>query len=66
MIMLLWRNDRTFYQIVHTQASFHVLTRISHMDEWVIHGEIETLAYIRDKTHEIYILSGLKFPWLLV
>ena len=43
----LWRNDGTLYQTVHTQAGFHDLARVSHMDDSMTHGKLKILAYVR-------------------
>jgi len=66
MVKLLWRNDSTLYQTVHTQAGFHVLALISHMDDWVAHGKLDILAYVRVKAHDIHILNSLDFLHFVV
>jgi len=43
-----------------------VLARVSHMDDWMAHGELEILAYIRVKDHYIHVLDSLAFPRLMV
>ena len=60
MVQFLWRNDSTHYQPLHTQASFHVLARIPHMDASVADGKLEILAYVRVETHARY--GGAALP----
>jgi len=66
MAQFLWRNDITNYQPIHTQASFHVLARISHMDTWVADGKLEILTYVWVESHDIHILDGLIFPHFIL
>jgi len=66
MIQPLRRNDRTCYQIVHTQARFYFFSRIPHMNDRVTHWELKVLAYVRVQAHDIYILNSLVFPRLIV
>jgi len=66
MVQFLWRNDSTHYQPIHTQASFHVLARITHIDAWVADGKLEILAYVMLGTHDIHILDGLIFSHFIV
>ena len=66
MVQLLWRNDSTIYQNVHTQARFLVLARISHMDDRVTHGKFEILAYVRVQAHDMHIFDCLNFPHFIV
>ena len=66
MIQVLRRNDSTHYQPIHTQARFHVLARIPHIDSCVANGKLEILAYVRVETHDIYILDGLIFTYFIV
>ena len=56
---LLWRN-------VHTQAGFLILVHISHTDDRVSHGKLETLAYVRVQAHDVLILDSLFFPHFIV
>jgi len=46
MIQVLWRKDSTLYQTVHTQADFHVVTHVSHVNDWGSHRKLEILAYL--------------------
>jgi len=66
MVQLLRRNDSTLYQTVHTQAGFHVLAHISHMDDWVTHGKLEIFAYVRVQTHDTHVLDSLIFLHFIV
>jgi len=59
LLQFLWRNDSTHYQLIHTQASFHVLARISHMDGGMSDGKLEIPEYVWLETHDIYILHSL-------
>jgi len=66
MEQFLWRNDSTFYQPIHTQASFCVLALVSHMDGGVSDGKHEILAYVRVETHDIHILDSFVFAHFIV
>ena len=66
MIQPLKWKDRTFYKAIHTKTGFLVFARVSHMDEWMAHGELEILAYIRVEAHYIHILESLAFSRLIV
>jgi len=66
MVQFVWRDDSTLYQPLHTQACFHVLARIPHMDAWVADGKLEILAYVRVETHDIHILDSLISPHFIV
>ena len=66
MVQFLWRNDSTHYQPDHTQACFHVLARIPHMDAWVADWKLEILAYVRVETHDIHILYRFIFTRFIV
>ena len=61
MEQLLWRHDITLYQPVHTEASFHVLAYISHMNDGVTDGKLEILAYVRIEALDIHLLDSLVF-----
>ena len=43
-----------------------VLARVSHMDDWMAHEELEILDYIRVKGHYSHVLESLAFPRLMV
>ena len=62
----LWWNDRTFYQSILMQAGFLVLARVSHMDDWMAHGELEILSHVPVGTHYVYKLNSLVFLRLIV
>jgi len=62
----LWRNDRTFYQTVHTQAHFHILARVPYVIDWMTYGKLEILANVRIQTHNVDIFDSLIFAYLVV
>ena len=66
MVQTLWWNERTFYKAILTQAGFLVFARVSHMDDWKAHGELQILAYVRVEAHYVQILDSLAFPCLIV
>ena len=66
MVQFLWRNDSTLYQLIHTQAGFRILARISLMDGGMTDGKFEILAYVWVETQEIHILDSLIFPHFIV
>jgi len=66
MVQFMWRNDSRHYQPNHTQASFHVLARIPHMDAWVADGKLAILAYVWLESRDIHILDSLIFSHFIV
>ena len=66
MVQFLWRNDSTLYQPIHTQAGFHVLALVSHMDGGVSDGKLEILAYVSVETHDIHISDSLIITHFIV
>jgi len=66
VIQLLWRNDRTFGQAFHTQARLYIFTLIAYVNDRMAVGELEILAYVRVKAHDVDILNGLILAFLIV
>jgi len=66
VIQLLWRNDRTFNEAIHTQAPFYILKRIPYVNDRMTHGELEVLAYVRVEAHDIDILYSFILSCLIV
>jgi len=66
VIKLLCRNDRTFNQAIHTQASFYILRHTPYVNDRMAHGELEVLAYVGVEDHCLDILYSLFLPCLLV
>ena len=65
MIQPLWRNDRTFYEAIHTQE-FLVFARVFHMDDGKVNREREVLTDVRVEAHYIHVLYSIGFPRLIV
>ena len=59
MIQPLWRHDRTFNQAAHLQASFLILIRIPHVNDWMPDWELEIFTEVRVQAHEVNILDFL-------
>ena len=36
------------------------------MFDWMVHGELEVLAYIREEPHYIHVMDNLAFPRVIV
>jgi len=66
VIKPLWRNDKTFYQGIHTQAGFLVFALASHMNHKKDHEEIEILANVRVEAHYRHVLDSNAIPQPIV
>jgi len=62
MIEPLWRKDRKFYEALLAQRGFPVFASVSHIDDWMAHGELIVLAYVRLEARDVYILNSLALP----
>jgi len=66
VIQLLCRNDRTFDQVIHTQARFYNFTRIRCVNDRMTHRELEVLSYVGVEAHDVDILNGVILACLIV
>ena len=58
MIQLLWWNNRTFNEAIHTQTRLYIFTPIAYVNDRMADGELEILAYVRVEAHDFDILNG--------
>jgi len=60
------RHCRTFNQTFHLQAGFLILTRVTHVNDWMTHCELEIFANVRVQAFDVNKLNCLIFACFIV